>query len=502
MLHFLHSCSIFLIFSTYLIGQSAHEIYTDNYQSFLDDYVDGNGLVAYSTIQDDNATDRLVKQLSDIDFSSLNSQARKAFLINAYNLLVIHKVQSLWPIASVRAINGFFTEKDNYLAGKKYSLNDIEETLLLEVYSDPRLHFVLNCAALSCPPLSGKAYRSFNLEADLEAMTNRALKNDIMVKTTEDPVKLSKIFEWYKKDFGGTDQGLFAFISNYRDDIRPDAKVKFMPYDWRINSSESPFDNDVDRDPSDYRYVVSALIPTGGWELKFFNNLYSQTRDETGNFRESFFTTTVNLLYGMSDKLNIGLTMRYRKVHKPGNPGSSAFDLFSAKGTETREGLTGIGPHVRYLPFPNIPGFSAQSSLFFPLLDDMVGEGDDLFIDWDGPILINQFFYDRTLGSHFSLFTELDFNLEGIGTINRFSTPATMILSYFPTRNITLYGLAEFAPVWQSEFDYFYQMGNGFKYQITPSFELELLWTYFNTRFLQENNGKAYTYNFGIRLNL
>ena len=85
--------------------------------------------------------------------------------------------------------------------------------------------------------------------------------------------------------------------------------------------------------------------------------------------------------------------------------------------------------------------------------------------------------------------------------MNRFSTPATVIFSYFPTPMTTIYVLTNFSPFWQSDFDYFAQAGVGAKYQITRNFELELLYTAFTNEFLADINGNATTFNFGIRIN-
>ncbi|MEL7376035.1 MAG: hypothetical protein AAFN65_03675, partial [Bacteroidota bacterium] len=114
---------------------------------------------------------------------------------------------------------------------------------------------------------------------------------------------------------------------------------------------------------------------------------------------------------------------------------------------------------------------------------------------------------DFSIGNNFSFFAEVDVVLEDIGAeeagrINRLSTPLTGIFSYFPTPKATLYGLASYSPYWQADFDYFYQLGAGAKYQFTPKFELELLATAFDNQFLSSVNGNAGTVNLGLRFNL
>ena len=79
------------------------------------------------------------------------------------------------------------------------------------------------------------------------------------------------------------------------------------------------------------------------------------------------------------------------------------------------------------------------------------------FIDWDGASWNTQFFNDYAIGESFSLFTEVDLFIEDIGSgdLNRFSTPGTVIFSYFPNSKTTFYALGSYSPFWQDTFDYF-----------------------------------------------
>jgi len=251
------------------------------------------------------------------------------------------------------------------------------------------------------------------------------------------------------------------------------------------------------------RYVVSSTIRKGSAEIKIFNNLYSQ---EAAGERSSFFTTSVSALFGATDRINVGFDLRYRRVRYDAAGEASNFDVFSDGGTFSRTAITGFGPKVRIAPFNNLPNFSIQSALWIPLADELEGSDGTRFTDWNNATWFTQVFNDFPIGSNFSIFTELDIVLEDIGgeedNFNRFSTPVTGIFSYFPTPKATLYGLASYSPFWQEDFDYFYQLGAGAKYQFTPKFEVELLATAFDNKFLNSVNGNAGTVNLGLRFNL
>ncbi len=222
--------------------------------------------------------------------------------------------------------------------------------------------------------------------------------------------------------------------------------------------------------------------------------------------RSTFFTSWLSFVYGATNRFNAGFDIRYRRVRNESLP-SSPFGVFGGGADgNVRDGVTTIGPKIRWAPFPALPNFSVQSAFWFPIGDELEGTSTQPFIDWNGATWWTQFFNDFTLSSHFSLFTEIDFMWEDIGrsengAFNRVSTPATVIFSYFPNPQTTLYALTNYSPYWQEDFDYFAQAGFGAKYQFTPKFEVELLYTAFTNEFLQNVNGAAATYNLGIRIN-
>ncbi|MEL7120473.1 MAG: hypothetical protein AAFO07_13565, partial [Bacteroidota bacterium] len=357
------------------------------------------------------------------------------------------------------------------------------------------------------------------LEAQMDQQTRLALNNPnfIKVNKAERTVALSQIFEWYASDFGGNKKASLAYINKYRNEAIPDDyAIKFYTYDWGLNKTiAAAVSEDANSFPEGLgnnasRYVVSSTVPKGTFELRAFNNLYTQKTGNEGILtdRSTFFTTLTSVIYGVTDRFNAGIDIRWRQVRN-NSVDDSPLSVFTLESTpSTRQGITTIGPKIRWAPFENMPNFSIQSAFWFNTSDDLAGNGNDLpFIDFNGPTWWTQFFNDIPLGDNWSIFTEIDAMWEDIGStdeghFNRFSTPAILIVSYFPNPKTTIYGLSGFTPYWQADFDYFYQFGLGAKYQFTPDFELELLYTDFANEFLVETGGQASTYNFGIRYNI
>jgi len=244
------------------------------------------------------------------------------------------------------------------------------------------------------------------------------------------------------------------------------------------------------------RYVVSSTIPEGSIEVKIFNNLYTQRTGSRENLtdRATFFTTAMSFLYGLNSRFNVGISSRYRRVKNDILP-SSALGVFTPiESGSARQGITAIGPQIRYAPVEAWGNFSIQSEFVFAVGKDLAGSATQPYIDWTGASWNTRLFNDLSIGSNFSLFTELSFFLEDIGNsskghVNRFSTPATLILSYSLNRKTIFYALGGFSPYWQEDFNYFVQGGVGAKYQFTPKFEVELLVTDFSNSFLNDTGG-------------
>jgi hypothetical protein len=501
-----YTITTLLIFASLQCGisQDINDSFFTQVDSFLTQYVKG-GAVDYMNIKSDSSLKPLIASIESSEFRSLDSSTKKAYLINVYNLIVINEAVKAYPIASVQDIAGFFDRKKVLIGGESYTLTDFEKKEILDEFDDPRLHFVLVCGALGCPPITDFAYNPNNLEQQIASQTTIALNNPDFIKEEEGKLQLSQIFRWYAADFGNSKSSIIAFINDYRS-IKLDDKISvdYYPYDWTLNaastaSAGTPIANNASR------YIVSSTIPKGQVELKIFNNLYSQI---TGNEnRSTFFTTQTSFLYGINKRFNLGFNASYRRVLNSGIP-SSPFDVLSKPNSgEFRQGITAFGPQIRWAAVPKWQNFSIQSRLVFPIGQDLSGGNGKQYIDWQGPSFFNQFFNDMAIGTRFSLFTEVGLHWEDIGLlsngrINQVSTPLTAILSFSPTSKAIIYALGGFSPFYRIPFDYFLQGGIGSKYQFTRNVELELLYTGFTNKFLLQNDGSAATYNIGFRFNI
>ncbi|GAA4438127.1 hypothetical protein GCM10023188_33110 [Pontibacter saemangeumensis] len=207
---------------------------------FLQEHVQ-EGQLNYKALQKDQGQlQRLVQQLAVYNLENAPASERKAFYLNAYNLLVLHQVLAHYPLKSVKDVPGFFDERQFRVAGEMLTLNQLEKQKLMAPYRDARVHFALVCAARSCPPLLNEAYAPGKVEEQLEAQTKRALQDDgfIKVQPKGKKVLVSELFKWYREDFLRHAPSVPAYINRYRSHPLPAGyTLGYYPYNWALNDT-------------------------------------------------------------------------------------------------------------------------------------------------------------------------------------------------------------------------------------------------------------------------
>lgn len=196
------------------------------------------GLVNYQyAAENSGEIDLLHKTIGEIDLTGASSKEKKAFYVNAYNLLVIYQITKSYPLERPLDKEGFFDKTSYKVAGEEINLNQLE-SLMLKTYNDARFHFVLACGAMSCPKLHNLAYKPSNIDKLMDERTKLALndENFTQVASGKGSAGLSKIFEWYKSDFEQDGQSTIDFINKYRADKIPASyTIVYYEYDWTLN---------------------------------------------------------------------------------------------------------------------------------------------------------------------------------------------------------------------------------------------------------------------------
>lgn len=209
-----------------------HELFND----VLSSYVSSTGKVNYKGLKSNSAKlNQYLDKLKNNPVQNEWSDAKKlAYWINAYNAFTIKRILDNYPLKSIMDLDGGKTWDVKWikLGDKTYSLNMIEHEIIRPQFNDARIHFAVNCAAKSCPPLFNKAYTEENVDRYLEQRTIAFINNPNYNTINTHSLKLSRIFDWYGEDFGN----LISYLNKFsKATIAKDAEVEFKEYDWSLN---------------------------------------------------------------------------------------------------------------------------------------------------------------------------------------------------------------------------------------------------------------------------
>jgi len=197
-------------------------------------YVSHSGKVNYKGLKGEKALLNNYTQLLSNNPPEKNwsRNQRLAYWINVYNAYTVKLILDNYPLKSITDLDKPWDQKIIPIGDKTYSLNQVENEIIRPRFNEPRIHFAVNCAAKSCPPLLNEAFVSEKLNAQLQKQTKAFLNNATSNSISSNEIKLSKIFDWYKADFNN----LINFVNTYTEtEINADAKISFLAYDWALN---------------------------------------------------------------------------------------------------------------------------------------------------------------------------------------------------------------------------------------------------------------------------
>lgn len=204
------------------------------------------------TDQDQRKLKAYIASLEAIDVSQFNRNAQLAYWTNLYNALTVSVILDHYPVGSIRDISngltdpGPWNEKRIVVDGRELSLDDIEHRIVRPLWPDePRIHYAFNCAAIGCPNLAQTAYSADNIIERLQESAVLYVNDPRGVSVAPDgSLTVSKIFNWYRDDFGRSDD---AIISHFKQYAKPDLKqaleqtdrIDRYAYDWSLNDTST-----------------------------------------------------------------------------------------------------------------------------------------------------------------------------------------------------------------------------------------------------------------------
>ena len=235
----------FLIMGLTTTTLAAQEIDHSLYAGLLKKYVTSS-VVNYKGFKNNEAKlDQYLKVLEGVDTKALSRDEQFAFYINAYNAWTIKLILTGYPgVKSIKNLGSFFSspwkKKICRIDGEVISLDRIEHEILRPRFKDPRVHFAINCAARSCPPLRSDPYNGAILDQQLDEMASAFINDPSRNRLEGSTLYVSKIFDWFEEDFNRDIPGFFSKYA--KGDLKEQLEVnkekikaKYLDYDWSLN---------------------------------------------------------------------------------------------------------------------------------------------------------------------------------------------------------------------------------------------------------------------------
>ncbi len=230
------------------LGQAGTQAPNHNpWTVLLQKHVTEQGNVNYEGfIQDKIALESYLNTLSNTppDKATWSEAEQLAYWINAYNAFTVKlivdnypvkSIQDLHPTIKIPLLNTVWHKKFFQIGGKDASLDQIEHAILRKEFDEPQIHFAINCASVSCPPLRNEAFTATKLEQQLTEQAAIFINHPAYNKIQASDIEVSKIFSWFSGDFK-KNGSLIDYLNKYSEvKINAKAKVDYMDYNWDLN---------------------------------------------------------------------------------------------------------------------------------------------------------------------------------------------------------------------------------------------------------------------------
>lgn len=514
--------ALFIAFSLSVSAQTGRNDFFNSAQAFFSQYI-SKGKVDYAAVKKDSVfVTGLVKEIETFNLRQSGKNSRKAFYLNAYNILVIKSVADNYPVKSPLDINGFFDAKVYTVAGEETTLDELEKVTLGNEYEDPRIHFWLVPAANGSAALNSNAILISNLDDLLNEQAKTALNNEeyIGVDAAHKDVLLPMNFKVYESDFTRDGKTMLDFINIYRKKKIPvDYKINFYPLNWDLNdarktsktkdkivvipakidtvaSTDSTLTkkkkrtyieytgDDILSEGSNFLTSVfqlrfSAIVNS---QRSFYNGEWNRINDDV---RASHLTFAVQGWNRITNKINFGLQLTYRSL-TAGSFESSPYSTFSFSNSKnSKVYFRDVTNSLKFLLHDYNSRWVYQTSLLVPVSKNNavtykgISVLDNLQTQW-----INQLFFIHQYSQFFTLNAELNQNLrfKSANAESKFTVRSSLTpeFNYWFSRSFKFYAYLELNPqLTEGAFSSFYfREGAGLTVLSGKTFQSDLQYFY------------------------
>lgn len=219
-----------------------HSYWTEFLGKYLVTSQAGVNLVKYYDVssEDRAALSLYISELAAIDVLSLEANEQLAYWINLYNALTVNLIITSEPLDSIRDLDEPWGTPVVIVNNTELTLNNIEHNIIRPVFKDNRIHYAVNCASIGCPNLAKRAYTGASVNEMLDASARSYVNNPRGIRVDGRRVRASKIYGWYREDFGEDEAAVLDHVRLYADEdlkaaLSGKKSIRSYDYDWALN---------------------------------------------------------------------------------------------------------------------------------------------------------------------------------------------------------------------------------------------------------------------------
>lgn len=222
---------------TPLLSSVSHDLLS----RVLENAISEDGAVNVASLRSDTILTNYLVQLASVRTDIFASRhAQMAFWINAYNAYVLDMLRLNRITGSINDIKGMMSANVANIGGKRYSLSDIENTILAKQFEEPRMFFALSTGARAAPRFWREAYSDANLSQQLDRAVRTYIADSTKVKLDKaaNTLFISDFFQRHRGAYERTAGNLTKFIRAFATpeigehiDQRPTMKIAYIRFD-------------------------------------------------------------------------------------------------------------------------------------------------------------------------------------------------------------------------------------------------------------------------------
>ncbi|MEO1038218.1 MAG: DUF547 domain-containing protein [Pseudomonadota bacterium] len=230
-----------------------HAPWDELLQRYVSPHPDGVNRVDYAlwrdTAEDRETLEAYIRALEVAAPSAMAPDDAFAYWANLYNAVTIKVILDEAPERSIRQIRprpwsiGPWGVSRVTVEGEAFSLDDIEHGVMRPRFEAALVHYAVNCASIGCPNLEPTAWRGEGLAERLDRAARAYVNHPRGVTVTERGLVVSRIYRWFREDFGDSEAGVIAHVLAYAEPelaaaINANRDIAGHAYDWALNQTE------------------------------------------------------------------------------------------------------------------------------------------------------------------------------------------------------------------------------------------------------------------------